>query len=783
MKPNDVSIPLSLGTTGLAYATGVAVSSGGAVFIADTGNNAIKQLVGNALYTIGSSFSGPQGVAVSTTGTVYVADTGDNAVKQIIGGVITVVASGFNGPRGVAAGGSNVYVADTGNSAVKVIAPGKAPVALPAPSGGYTRPTGVAVDASGNVYVADAGSKMVWKIPFAASVYGAPIQVGSGQPFASPTGVAVDSVGTVYVTDTGNNSLFQFIRGGSSASNPITGLSSPAGVAVSAGSVFVANTGNNQILKEPVLGGTVTVVALGSLVVNGDIAVDQSRNLYFANAGTVPCGGTIYKLTAGGILTVVAAGRAPVATPIPSPVPSGATPAPAPPCPGAPGNYGFLDFPRGVAVDSSPVPNVYVADAGENIVWKIPPSPGASPIAIGSGFNDPLAVAVDARGNTYVADNGNNVVKKMKPGGAPTVLANIADPWGVAADTSTPSPNIYVVTGGSGQVFKIAPKASPSAIPGNWIEPVAVAAGPSGGVYVADQANNTVYRISPNGTGVTAVGTVQGPPVGVAVATNGNIYVGSCCFIWNISRVSNSTAVFSSKLPNARGIAIDGSGNVYVSTSLVKSTVWKIPPAGGLGLPMPSPAAGYMKPFGLAASASGTIYVADTFNSAVEMIANGKVTTIGSGFLRPYGVAVDAKSNVYVADFASHAVRMISGNVVTTIGYGFATPTGVAVPPGCTGKCTVYVSDPGTYAVYKVAGGVVTRIGPLFQYPTDLTVDASGNVYVVDLYQKSLTKIDPAGKYALLGSGFSQPWGVAIQKTGSLLVTDVAAGVVYHVLQ
>src|SRR6266702_1961428 len=109
---------------------GVAVDGSGNVFVADTGNSAVKEILAASGYTtvntLGSGFSFPSGVAVDGSGNVFVADTGNNAVKEILaaGGYTTVntLGSGFSCPSGVAVDGSgNVFVADSGNNAVKEI--------------------------------------------------------------------------------------------------------------------------------------------------------------------------------------------------------------------------------------------------------------------------------------------------------------------------------------------------------------------------------------------------------------------------------------------------------------------------------------------------------------------------------------------------------------------------------------------------------------------------------------------------------------------------------------
>ena len=155
--------------------------------------------------TLGSGFSGPDGVAVDGSGNVFVADTGNNAVKEILaaGGYTTVntLGSGFNQPFGVAVDGNgNVFVADTINSAVKEILAAGGYTTVHTLGSGFSGPFGVAVDGSGNVFVADTNNNAVKKLDFAdpPSLSFASTAVGS---------TSSDSPKTVTLTNIGNAAL------------------------------------------------------------------------------------------------------------------------------------------------------------------------------------------------------------------------------------------------------------------------------------------------------------------------------------------------------------------------------------------------------------------------------------------------------------------------------------------------------------------------------------------------------------------------------------------------
>ncbi len=210
--PSNTTIT-TLGS-GFSQPLGLARDSAGNVFVADTGNNAVKEILAAGGYTtvntLGTGFSSPKGVAVDGAGNVFVADAGNNAVKEIVaaGGYTTVNPLGgsfiFSGPTGVAVDGSgNVYVADNGSSSVYEMSPGctaSSCVTTLGSPGGFGSAAGVAVDASGNVYVAGSGS--VKEMTPGCTSGACVTTLGGG--FNTPIGVAVDAGGNVYVGDYGH---------------------------------------------------------------------------------------------------------------------------------------------------------------------------------------------------------------------------------------------------------------------------------------------------------------------------------------------------------------------------------------------------------------------------------------------------------------------------------------------------------------------------------------------------------------------------------------------------
>jgi sugar lactone lactonase YvrE len=222
---------------------------------------------------------------VDGAGVLYVADTDNNTIRKVTpAGVVTTLATGLNRPSDVTADGAgNLFVADTGSNTIRKITPGGVVSTLAGLAGShgsddgtgsaarFFTPEGIAVDSSGNLYVADTNNQTIRKISPAgvvstlagqAGLSGSSDGAGSAARFQNPSDLAVDSSGNILVADTDNHTIRKIapagltgtvagqagLSGGANGTGSAARFFYPAGVAVdSAGNVYVADTNNDTI--------------------------------------------------------------------------------------------------------------------------------------------------------------------------------------------------------------------------------------------------------------------------------------------------------------------------------------------------------------------------------------------------------------------------------------------------------------------------------------------------------------------------------------------------------
>jgi hypothetical protein len=300
-----------------------------------------------------ASFNNPSGIATDSSGNVFVADTGNNTIRMITpGGVVSTLAgtagsygsadatgplASFKSPNAVATDAAgNVYVADTVNSTIRVITPGGVVTTLAGSPGvlgstdgqgsaaSFRNPLGLALDPSGNVYVADTGNDTIRRITpgglvstvaGTAGAAGSTDGSGAAARFDAPAAVVVDSSGNIIVADYYNNTIRKIAAGVVStlAGSPIswgsvdgTGsaalFNGPQALAAdTAGDVYVADTYNSTVRKVTAAGVVSTVVGVAGLpVFDAGILPGALQAPY----GVALSGTTLYISTNGGVAAV-----------------------------------------------------------------------------------------------------------------------------------------------------------------------------------------------------------------------------------------------------------------------------------------------------------------------------------------------------------------------------------------------------------------------------------------------------------------------------------------------
>jgi trimeric autotransporter adhesin len=703
-------------------------------------------------------------------------------------------------------------------------------------------PDGIALDSAGNIYVADTTANVVRTISPAGiiSTYagqGTAGYTGDGGAAAqaqlnAPMGLALDAAGNLYIADSGNSVVRKVAKGGvitTFAGNGSAGysgdggqatsaaLNQPEGVAASpSGAVYIADTFNNRVRL--VSGGVIQTAAgtgissfsgdggpatAATMFLPTDVATDNSGNWYLADFGN----SRIRKVSQGKIQTVIGGNGTEtifdeaVATTI------------------------RLNGPTGIAVDNSG--DIFIAEGsigtgtglavGDYRVWKIN-SVGVVSTVAGNGLesysgdggaavaaqlNNPAALTFDTAGNLYIADTANNRVRKIAPSGTistaagtgvagfsgdggAAIKAQLNRPQGLAADADG---NVYIADGGNNRIRKLLPDGTLISIAGNGNasffgdsgpadaaslhDPHGIFSAGGGHIYIADTGNQRVRELLPDGTITTVAGNGgQGPSGDGGAATSAQL-----------------------NLPT--GVVLDAAGNLYIADR-GNNRVREVSPSGtistfagnaayGIGDGGPATAAQLDAPSSVAVDAAGNVYLSDTGHNRVRKVSNGTITTLagtgdccyggdggpaGSAQLNaPGGLLVDSSGRVYVADSGNNAVRLIqqaatgAGPSIGAITNGASNQTG-AIAPG------------EIIAIYGNGLGPVQLAAPPAN-GTTAPVQFNGVVVLVDGTPAQIVYVSAGQVSAIVPLGLTGPSAqVAVQylgQTGATVTIPLAA--------
>jgi hypothetical protein len=653
----------------------------------------------------------------------------------------------------------------------------------PATSAQVSNPQSAAVDAAGNVYIADTSNNRIRKVAAGTGVIstfagtGVAGFLGDGGPATAarlyvPTAVAIGAGGHLYIADRYNQRIRKIDLGtgiittvagsggagygGDSGLATAAQLNYPYGVSFDpAGNMYIADTNNHRVRKVAAGSGIITTLAgTGTAGYNGD-GTATTANLYTPQGVAADAAGNVYIAdTSNDRVRKVVTGTGVISTVAGTGVAGFLGE-------GGPAISARMNGPVGMAVDAAG--NVYFADYYNQRIRKLTVSTGMITTVVGSGtvgyqgdgglgtaaaLYYPTGVAVDNAGALYIADSNNDRVRRVAPPTVPTLTLS------TVAGTGTAGYN------GDGV-----------ATTANLYSPQGVAVDTAGNVYIADTSNDRIRKVAA-GTGV--ISTVAGIGVGGYTGENG--------------------PATSARINGPVGMAVDAAGNFYfadyynqrvrkvtVATGII-NTVAGNGVAGFSGDGAAATGASLYYPTAVAVDGAGNLYIADNSNHRIRKVtaATSIISTIaGTGTAgvggdggpatsaqlnSPQGVAVDAAGNVYIADTSNYRIRKVTAatGVITT----FA-GTGVA---GYDGEA-------------KTANMAKLYV------PTSVATDSGGNVYIADRYNQRIRKVSAATNLitTVVGSANASfggdggagsagqvqyPYGVAVDSTGNVYVAD-----------
>ena len=748
-----------------------------------------------------------EGVAVDRAGNLYIADWQNNRVRKVDAGTGAITTVAGNGTAGFSGDGAAATSAE------------------------LKGPTGVIVDPSGNLYIADQANNRVRKVDVATGIIttiagnGTASFSGDGglatnAAMFSPTDLTLDSAGNLYISDNANNRIRKVAAG--------TGI-----ITTYAGNGTAGFAGDS---------GAATSAALNS---PAGLVMDNAGNLYIADVTN----NRIRKVAAGtGIITTYAG--------------TGVT--------GFAGDGGAaasaqFNTPARLALDSAG--NLFIDDQSNNRIREIFVATGIITTVAGNGtagfsgdggpgtaaaFNSPIGIAIDSANNLYISDFYNNRVRKL------AITANNF-PSTVVGSTSAVQ-NVLLQTTATETITSIT---VPQSQGGKQEYSVGTITGCNiGGSNVAGTVCSIPITFTPAYPGrrwiplqvVTSTGNINFGLTGIgvgplAVLTPG--LVSTVAGTGTAGFAGNNGPANSARLNTAQGITVDSLGNFFIAdsanycvrkvtagTGVITTVAGICTTPGYSGNGGPATSAKMYDPVAVAVDSAGNLYVADYVDDVVWKVtaANGIISVVAGNATQGYsgdggpatsaqlygpaGVALDRVGNLYITEFNNYRIRKVNAGtgIITTVagngtgGYGGdggpATSARLLQPYGITvdDSGNIFFDDGGNNRVRKIAAntGIITTIagngtggysgdGGLatsaqVQFPSAITLDSAGNLYFADELNHRVRRIDTAGTITTIaGNGTGNysgdsgpatkaelfyPQGVSLDGLGNIYIAD-----------
>jgi uncharacterized protein (TIGR03437 family) len=708
---------------------------------------------GDGGQALSAALSQPEGIAVDGSGNVYVADAAVHRIRKIAadGSIQTIAGTGVAG-----------FAGDGG----------------PASAALLNQPYGLAMDAAGNLYIADLGNARVRKVAIDGTIQTVAgggtlpaISTGQGGPatsaqLAQPRNVTIDGAGSLYISDFAANQVYQVTSAGILSLVAGTGTAGFSGVGTSAllaqvnapaglttdstGALYFADSGNNRVRK--VYNGV--IITVFNTPGPTGVAFSSTGMLYVAASGYF---GTVSQQISG-----IASARDVTLDPA-----------------------GDSYFTSGVFVMKIPIGGTATTIAGS----------GASPYFGGDGgpatsaqLYSPSGIAVDSTGNWYIADTSNNRIRKVTTAGVISTVAGTGDPAQLSAPRAIAldgSNNLYIADTGNNAVRKLTAAGTITSIASQLNNPVSLAIDSQGSVYIADSGNNRIVQVTAAGTASTFA-KINGP-LAVAVDASGNVLVADASQIWKVASDGTPSSLIAG-LTSPSGMAFASDGTLLIADTGA-NVIRQLSPSGVLTAIAGTGTAGFSgdgrlalaaqlnAPAGVAMGANGTILIADSGNNRIRTLTpsavasdTAAVTVVNAASLGTGAIAPGEIITVFGSGFDKTNTQLLFDGAQATLFYTSATQINALTPASLTTNSNTTVSivvDAATIAgslvpVVAAAPGIFTIAGGTGQAAAnnqDGSVNSASNPAVrgtaVSLFATG--QGSGAGNVTLMIAGYNAP--------------------------